>query len=369
MTTIFTGQAASIALAVQANGAPVALDPASTVSAQFSTLDGSSSIGAPIPVLSTDVGANWDVGIVVVQVSADLAGQLPVGAAMLTLTSSAPSLIKRFKIGVESAGTITKSALFVRDFIIDELRADNLMQAAATFFTNGTLSDDYLWGKLRAAEASVARDLRVPLVPTQFFPYDPTSDQIAALPAGMPYAVDAPYDYGPQFFEGDSWGYVAMRQKPVREIQSMRFAYPDPASMVFTVPQEWIRLDQKYGVVRLVPTTYSVQVPLSSFIMQAIAGGRTIPFMLEVTYIAGLENVARDYPDLIDVVKKLAVLKAIEDTFPAQSGSISADGLSESVSVSIEDYHATIDTILYGAKGTNGGLMTAIHGIRSAVLG
>ena len=66
---------------------------------------------------------------------------------------------------------------------------------------------------------------------------------------------------------------------------------------------------------------------------------------------------------------KKAVLKILEDSFLPQSGSISADGLSQSLSVDMEKYHDMIDRTLNGGKGSNGGLMTAIHGVRIGVLG
>lgn len=366
MTTILAGLSAQFPVTLQVDGSPVAIGPSSTVTAQLFAMDGVTVLTPSAPAAATDPGADWADGVVTVTLDAT---GVPVGAAMLVVSSSSPAIVKRFKIDVEAPGVVTRSKLFVKDFVIEELRADQLLTASSNFFAGQTLTDDYLWGKLLAAESEVAHTLRVPLVPTQFFPYPPTSDQIAALSAGMPWAVDPPYDYGPSFFEGDSWGYIATRQKPCQSVQIMQFAYPDPASLVFEIPQDWIRLDQKYGVIRLVPSTYAVTVPLSSFIMQAVAAGRTIPFMLNLTYIAGIADARTDYPELIDVIKKKAVLKAIEDGFMPQSGSISADGLSQSVSVDMEKYRDTIDVILNGSKGSNGGLMTAIHGIRIGVMG
>jgi hypothetical protein len=369
MTTILAGLPAQFAVTVQIDGAPVAIASSSTVTAQLFAMDGTTALCPAQPAASTDPGANWGAGVVAVTLDSAAMTGVPVGAAMLAITSSAPAFVKRFKIDVEAAGVATRSQLFVKDLAIEELRADNLLAAASNFFSGQVLTDDYLWGKLVAAESEIAHTLRVPLVPTQFFPYPPTDAQIAALPAGMPWAVDPPYDYGPSFFQGDTWGYIATRQKPCQSVQVMQFAYPDPAAMVFVIPQDWIRLDQKYGVIRLVPSTYAVTVPLSSFIMQAVAAGRTIPFMMNLTYVAGIANARAEYPELIDVIKKKAVLKAIEDTFPVQSGSISADGLSQSVSVDMDKYRETIDYTLNGPKGANGGLMTAIHGIRAAVMG
>ena len=71
--------------------------------------------------------------------------------------------------------------------------------------------------------------------------------------------------------------------------------------------------------------------------------------------------------DTIQQAMKKAALKVIEDSFLPQSGSISADGLSQSISNDMEKHHDTIDRIINGGKG-NGGLMAAIHGIRLQVM-
>ena len=72
-------------------------------------------------------------------------------------------------------------------------------------------------------------------------------------------------------------------------------------------------------------------------------------------------------PEILDVIKKKAVLNVLADSYIPQSGSISADGLSQSMSMDISKYSDAIDDIINGPKGTNGGLMTRIHGIRSMV--
>lgn len=261
------------------------------------------------------------------------------------------------------------SALFPNRFTATMgLRRDQLLAAAQAVLSNVNFSDDYLWSKLLAAEAEVAHTLRVPLVPTQFFPNDPTQAEIDAL-NGKPWAIDPAYDYSHDFFQGDKWGYIVTRQKPINSVSRIRFVYPSPAQGVFDIPADWIRMDKKYGHIRLVPASTGFLGPYGAFMMQALGGGQMIPFAMEITYSAGLENVTRDYPELIDVVKKMAVLKIIEDSYLPQSGSISADGLSQSMTVDMAKYHDTIDTILNGPKGSNGGLMTAIHGIRFGVMG
>jgi hypothetical protein len=261
------------------------------------------------------------------------------------------------------------SALFPNRFVaIAKLRRDRLMMAATASMPTIDLSDDYLWDKLRAAESEIAHTLRVPLGATTFFPLEPTTDEIAAL-NGMPWAIDPGYDYEPGAFgSGDKWGLTKLRNKPLQSVSRVRFAYPGGSGSHYDLPLDWLRMDRKYGTIQFVPSSTAFIAPLNAFVMQAVGGGRTIPLAIQITYVAGLANAAADYPELLDVVMKKAALKIIEDAFLPQSGSISADGLSQSMSTDMEKHYDTIDRVLNGGKGSNGGLMTAIHGIRLGVM-
>lgn len=249
-------------------------------------------------------------------------------------------------------------------------KADRLLAAAQTFFPGVVLSDAYLLQQIQAAEADIARRLKVRLEPTTIFPYAPTEGEISALGA-MPWAEEPGYDYDPEFFRGDRWGFIVLRQKPVVSVEFVRMSYPNPTVTFFTIPHDWIRLDKKAGHIRMVPASSGFTAPLSAFIMQAMGGGSTIPFMIQVKYVAGLTGVKTDpaWADLLDVILKQAVLNIIDGSFPTLSGSISADGLSESRSVDPEKYREMVDFKLHGAKGSNGGLFAAIHGISMGVLG
>jgi len=107
---------------------------------------------------------------------------------------------------------------------------------------------------------------------------------------------------------------------------------------------------------------------MAGMVMMNLAGGRTIPSMVHLEYDAGLTDVENNWPELLDCIKKMAVLKVVADAYLPQSGSISADGLSESISVDMTKYHDTVEHIINGADGSNGGLMARIHGIRAMVL-
>lgn len=369
MTTIFKGQTAPFTVTVQADGKAIAIDPSATVTAQLFSLDGTTSLTSLVTCVPATTGANWGAGVVGVSFNGTEIDAIPLGATLLVLTSTAGFAVKRFKVTVSDATVLEKSSLFIKDFVVDELRSDQLVLMAQSVFSAANLTDDYLWSKVLAAEASMKHTLRVPLVPTQFFPTQPTDDDLAALPAGMPWEIDPPYDHDPAFFDGDRWGFLVTNNRPLISVSMMRFAYPSPVSGIFDVPSEWLRVDQKYGQIRIVPTSLTISFPLAAFMLTAVSSGRVVPQMVELTYVAGLADARKDYPELLDAIKKMAVLLIIQDAFLPQSGSISADGLSQSMSIDMEKYRDTIDSIINGPKGSNGGLMTAIHGIRSMVMG
>jgi hypothetical protein len=260
------------------------------------------------------------------------------------------------------------SALFPNKFTaVAQMRRDRLMVAAQNHFAGIKLESAYIWEKLRAAEAQVSRTLRVKFQPTIFFPLEPTQEQINAL-NGMPWEVDPGYDYDPAMYRADRWGFFQTHHLPIQSVESLRFAYPSTGGTVFDIPDEWLQLHKKYGHVQIVPISPTAAAMLNPSMLSIISSGKVIPNMIQITYTAGLKNAAEDYPELVDVVKKLAVLKAIEDGFLPQTGSISADGLSQSMSMDMGKYEDAIDAVLNGGAGTNGGLKAAIHGIRLAVM-
>lgn len=367
--TIIIGQVENLAATVQMNGKPLAIDTGATVNARLMSIDNRTQLAPPRACLNNAAGANWAAGVVVAAFTAPETTALTAGPPDIMLELTGPGFIKRFRVHVEDAADAPHSLLFVRDLVLDELRGDQLVLMAQTFFPGFTLSDDFLWNKILAAESEIARTLRVPLVPTQFFANPPDQPTIDALPPGMPYAVDAAYDYDPDFFQGEKWGFMVLRKKPIVSVGLIRFVYPAPTIGFYDIPGDWLRIDRKYAHIRFVPASSPFVAPLNAFILQALGGGRTIPFAIEVNYVAGLTDVWSTYPELIDAVKKMAVLKIIEDGFLPQSGSISADGLSQSMSIDLKVYREGINSILNGPPGSNGGLMTAIHGIRTSALG
>lgn len=252
---------------------------------------------------------------------------------------------------------------------VAKFRAGAFAAVCATYFAGVNYGDDYLLGEILAAEQDIKAQLKVLLEPTVIFPVMPSQDDIDAL-NGKPWLDEPGYDYDPEFFRNERWGFIVSRQHPIISIEYIQFAYPAPTTQIYRIPSDWLRVDRKYGHIRMVPATSTFVAPLGAFLMQALGGGSNVPSMIQMKYTAGL-NGTNDplFPLIKDVIFKKAVLKVMENAMLPASSSISADGLSESLSVKIEDHQAAIDRTLFGPKGSNGGLWAAIHGIQSSVLG
>jgi hypothetical protein len=99
-----------------------------------------------------------------------------------------------------------------------------------------------------------------------------------------------------------------------------------------------------------------MQLPLNAFILSALGGGRIVPEFLDIRYQAGLENAARDYPEILDLIMKQAALGIAEDLYlpSSRSESTSADGLSQSSSIGfkIDDYTNLIDAKVDALKSS-----------------
>lgn len=252
---------------------------------------------------------------------------------------------------------------------VADLRAGALLLAARRVLPGIVLSDDYIYNKLLVAEKETSRILRVYFVPTIIVPDDAAQAELDALDAaGNAWAQEAAYDYDPDMWTPDRWGFIRTKWSPIISVQSIRLVYPSPTLTMFEIPHDWMRFDKKFGHIRMVPASAAFNAPLNAFLMQAMTGGRNVPFMVQVRYVTGLTDALKEWPDLVDVIKRKAMLKIVLDTFLPQSGSISADGLSQSMSMDLTKYGDAIDETLNGPKGSNGGLMSAIHGVRFGVM-
>ncbi|HET7675842.1 MAG TPA: hypothetical protein VFL54_10000 [Gammaproteobacteria bacterium] len=241
---------------------------------------------------------------------------------------------------------------------VQEMRGDRLTAAAATYFPDVELSDDYIYAKVLAAETDAEHRLRV------FF------EPVEMVPEGTPHSVidgyendkvrwqeEPAYDWDPEFFRGNTWGFFQVRQRPIIAVHSFRFIYPSTDTTIYAFPHDWIRLDKKYGHIRIVPMSNFSTLPLNAWLLSVFAGGRMVPHMIQIAYQAGLKDAAGEYPELLDLIKRMAALRIIEDQFVPTSGSLSVDGISESLSTDTKKYKDIVDARLEA-------LRDQIHGIR-----
>ncbi|HHA3594122.1 TPA: hypothetical protein ACODIZ_003649 [Salmonella enterica subsp. enterica serovar Newport] len=350
------------------NGSPFAVGPADTVTfalmnrngKQISTFWDTAKSDAPY--------SDWAKGIIALEIDASLSPDKDKINALDNGYLVVKAGLERFMFEVQfgAANDFERSQLFVKDIDVPKMRENQLLVAASGAMREVQLTDDYIWDKLRAAESEVAHTLRILLTPHQVFPDDPTQDEIDALD-GMPYIVETPYDYSPNMYDRDKWGYFVTRNRPILSVQRLRFRLPSADSQFFDIPLDWLKLDEKYGHVRLLPTTNASLVTSSLLGFTALTWQSIIPNMLNLTYQAGIRNAHEDYPELVDAIKKMAVVKIITDLFLPQSGSISVDGLSESMSTDVAKYQDQVDKIMNGQDG-NGGLMALFNGIRMIII-
>lgn len=251
--------------------------------------------------------------------------------------------------------------------ILASMRRDRLFMAAQNFFPLANIDNNYLLQKLVSATVSIQRRLRVHLMPAEMLPNTASQAEIDALvlSSGLPVELEPAYDFNPKMFQGDTWGHIDTRQRPIIAVHSIRFVYPTPANVLYDIPVQWIRLDKKYGAINLVPVSNFSMLPVNAFIISALGGGRTIPNFLEIRYSTGLENIARDWPDILDMIQKTAVLSVLEDNYipSSRSESTSADGLSQSSSIgmAMDQYEGVIQKKFDA-------ISSAMFGIRLTVL-
>lgn len=245
---------------------------------------------------------------------------------------------------------------------IASLKAARLMMLLQNYLEGVTLPDSYLEERLIAAESMIERDLRIFMTPREIVTPSTTEAQRNALiAAGNTLEEEPGYDYDPALFQGNTWGLIQLRQRHAISVSHIGFYYPAPISLVYEIPIDWVRLDRKPGLINLVPSQTILALPLNAYILSAIGGGRNIPLMLHIRYRAGLENVRQDWPDLVSVIKRQAMLDILGDYFMPGSSSVSADGLSQSISFEAEKHQEDIDS-----KMTK--LRSALQGIRMTVL-
>lgn len=234
------------------------------------------------------------------------------------------------------------------------------LSAAATGTSTAPFEDGgntYLSRKLQAAEAEVARKLGVFLEPTTIFPVnEPTDDQVAAL-GGGPWAIEPAYDMPPGFVSTTAFPTLQLLQRPIASVSSIKVIYPATNQLLIDIPLGWVRLDRKHGQLTIAPSGLANSAPVSIFALQAFYLGDWVPEMIWIQYVAGLPRNDPRVPDVCDLILRLAALRTLLDRFVPQSGSISADGLSRSVSQDLSKHQEAIDDQLADLRESINGLI------------
>lgn len=229
--------------------------------------------------------------------------------------------------------------------IVAELISDRLLTVARRYWPGVELSETYILGQLQVAERAVESDLHCFLEPVEVLPYGATQAERDTFDDADPpvrWVEEPGYDLTPEFWRPDNYGFTALRHAPVITVRSVRLVYPRPATMVWDVPEDWFRIDKKPGYLRLFPTGGAMLAPLAGYLGPMMLAGATIPQMMQVRYLVGLTNCARDWPQILDLIKKMAVMTIIMDQFLPQSGSQSIDGLSQSFGMDMDKYTASL---------------------------
>jgi len=240
-----------------------------------------------------------------------------------------------------------------------ELRGGKLALLPATYFNGTVLSDPYLWNQILAAEQEVSRRLSVPLDATQIFSVGgPTVEELVAL-GDSPYLVEPGYDGGG--FQGLwQWDTLQLNTRPLISVQEVKFVYPGLNETVYVVPPEWIYPNFKSAILQFTAAPTAGGLSGAIVAMNVFTAGRTVPQMIRVKYTAGLTPQHPAFQDVRNLVLRMAVLRILLDAFIPQSGSISVDGLSQSMSMDTGKYQEAIDADLQNLRERINGLMFGV---------
>lgn len=167
------------------------------------------------------------------------------------------------------------------------------------------------------------------------------------------------------------FGYIQLFRVPVQRVLGFRAAYP--GGQAASYPGEWLRLDQRYAQLHMVPTIGSGQLLLGAggdYLPYIFSGMGYLPSLWEIDYVSGFsddtsplartngvnisdQGVTGGVPRMIaDAIMKLAVveiLSVMSDTVAPigqTSQSLGVDGLSQSRSYGVQAFKSRVDRYL-----------------------
>lgn len=200
----------------------------------------------------------------------------------------------------------------------------------------GDLPPERIARALRAAEDFYERDLGIFLGLKRV-----KSDPIErGLDPSTFDVADPAYDYESGMFTSDLWGRIDLNYRPVAQVDKLFFSYPGTGfTSLFDVPASWIRLDRKFGDLKIVPNTGAALLAMSGYLLSVFAGGRSVPRSIFIDYTAGLDpdKMEDDHAELLEGIRMRTVLNLMPTIAAVRGGgagshSISQDGQSQSES-------------------------------------
>lgn len=156
--------------------------------------------------------------------------------------------------------------------------------------------------------------------------------------------------------EYTQFGFMNLHRIPAIDVLEVRAVYPTSTTMV-TFPQEWIRLDRDRSQLHLVPTAGTLSQVLigqgGNYLPLVYQGISRLPQLWEVDYRSGFptDKLPRMFVDAVMKLAAIDVLSIMSDLIGplgVSSGSLSVDGLSQSMSRQLPAFKARID--LYNAE-------------------
>jgi len=215
-------------------------------------------------------------------------------------------------------------------------------------------SDDAIQQKIVAAEDFYSNNLKLSWFVQRVFtdvhgrgadPHGkvfPGNDPLGVLNLPADYNeltdLDEPaYDYQRDFWGEERWGFLQLWRRPVRDIVQVVFAYPG-TQPIYRVPDEWIRLDKRYGKLQLIPSSgTAIYASFNAYFLGVIAGGRGLPQSIYVDYVVGytVDLLNAQHQDLLEGLRLRTVLLLMGILGIVRLGgltndSLSLDGLSRS---------------------------------------
>lgn len=172
----------------------------------------------------------------------------------------------------------------------------------------------------------------------------------------VPYRVVEDRDYILNWYA--DWGYMTLNEYPVVNLISMEMIYFEDANnnptVIQTIPNEWIRLQDHDGMIRLIPNARfpaNLQVDNSGNFFPEVLRSTMVPNLWRFTYTAGFED--GKVPNLINqAIGLLASIQAmslggIQVFGPGVAAkSISLDGLSQSISTTNNAANAAYSQVI-----------------------